>query len=766
MQPPWYIGLSSLTQDKSSLHLHGRRKPQPHQPQQQECELFLLHLHCEPRGQSSQALLAFPVEAMRIHSLLAPHPAGLEQRRPGNAAGRWTSTNDEIADATNTKERAAYKTWASFHFFFPVADFLHGNLLDNFYMRQPMLFDGVSFCSDPRTVLALGHPFAPPTVQNTRASSQRDQQVMRQSMLFAHGGLGIRGLRLSPPNSSRQPASMTVTEDAGRTRQKALISASHGCLAFLGTPVREMVTPGLPVTLAEALINCSSTDTAVVNPESPSGQNGPSLRNLVKVLSPRLIDTLALRQLRHASPCPGRTAVRFNKEPKPRDLGIVRRCAASTLSANCPSDAQWWAKAVVGLAAFAQHPVAASTTRMTVNVGIFFALRNEIIGRTRVEGGGRMKETLLSHWSLPRRAMWPGLTQRCCGLGLVQSPVQLLSTRLLEPIDGTVPYRSRRSASSRTQTWNLSLNCTPQKEHRYHRGINISLPAVVTISATHQRSYEDSSGTKEKNCRSMYIMSVEGISLDASPRFGMSQPHVVATNHQGAFAILPGRECIFSLIRTRIPASLFLRLLNRTYCEEAISLPFSHPSVAFPSFWRGLGTDLRPSISDFVHTTDRPALSASSNSYFLMPKPRKLKGPGITRRGTYAPTLRHQEPANSHLFAQNELASPFELIYHCFRLWYPTGYDIVASSRGALNGNIDASFLHQSGEQASRFLHSRNVECRLQLAKVARRNLARHEPWNMELIDSAICHGLNLRPQMVWGPDDTMVTPSPNFSSP
>ncbi|KAK1496971.1 hypothetical protein CCUS01_13252 [Colletotrichum cuscutae] len=86
MQPPWYIGLSSLTQDKSSLHLHGRRKPQPHQPQQQECELFLLHLHCEPRGQSSQALLAFPVEAMRIHSLLAPHPAGLEQRRPGNGS--------------------------------------------------------------------------------------------------------------------------------------------------------------------------------------------------------------------------------------------------------------------------------------------------------------------------------------------------------------------------------------------------------------------------------------------------------------------------------------------------------------------------------------------------------------------------------------------------------------------------------------------------------------------------------------------------------
>ncbi|KAG7059409.1 hypothetical protein JMJ77_0006772 [Colletotrichum scovillei] len=144
-----------------------------------------------------------------------------------------------MADATNTKERAAYKTWASFHFFFPVADFLHGNLLDNFYMRRPI------FCSDPRTVLALGHSFASPTVQNTRASSvcaaaarpppsisrkplyssvhgsdnhfkQRDQQVMRQSKLFAHGGLGIRGLRLSPPNSSRQPASITVTEDAGR----------------------------------------------------------------------------------------------------------------------------------------------------------------------------------------------------------------------------------------------------------------------------------------------------------------------------------------------------------------------------------------------------------------------------------------------------------------------------------------------------------------------------------------------------------------------
>ncbi|KAF4777515.1 hypothetical protein HER10_EVM0002961 [Colletotrichum scovillei] len=49
-----------------------------------------------------------------------------------------------MADATNTKERAAYKTWASFHFFFPVADFLHGNLLDNFYMRRPISTVSVS----------------------------------------------------------------------------------------------------------------------------------------------------------------------------------------------------------------------------------------------------------------------------------------------------------------------------------------------------------------------------------------------------------------------------------------------------------------------------------------------------------------------------------------------------------------------------------------------------------------------------------------------
>ncbi|KAG7059407.1 hypothetical protein JMJ77_0006770, partial [Colletotrichum scovillei] len=57
---------------------------------------------------------------------------------------------------------------------------------------------------------------------------------------------------------------------------------------------------------------------------------------------------------------------------------------------------------------------------------------------------------------------------------------------------------------------------------------------------------------------------------------------------------------------------------------------------------------------------------------------------GIAPRGTFAPTLRHQEPANSDFSAQNELASLFELFYDCFRLWYPTG----CMSNGSMSDNL------------------------------------------------------------------------------